>query len=214
MSEMIRAEVEGLYIFHRGEEIGGIGSTYIAEETPELLDGIRYAIALDRKGFDSVITYQGARCASDTFAGALADALGGDFEPDESGLFTDTANYAELIPECSNLSVGYEHAHSAKETLDVGFMLWLLPRLMRLDVSALPVARDPKADPERGDDWGQWPQGDAARKWETVSGWGTPAGSGDDYYRLLRLAESEPEIIADILLHYGITPQEVERWKR
>ena len=34
MIEMIKAGVEGLYIFHRGEECGGHGSSHIASKTP------------------------------------------------------------------------------------------------------------------------------------------------------------------------------------
>src|SRR5208283_3170088 len=92
MRHMILAGVEGLYIFHRAEEIGGLGSRHIAQETPELLDGVRFAIAL-----------------------SLAPHLPKGFSPDDTGLFTDTANYDHLIPECSNLSVGYHDAHSSSE---------------------------------------------------------------------------------------------------
>src|SRR5690606_20255877 len=67
--EMIRARVPGFYIFHRAEEKGCQGSDYIARETPEVLDGIDYAIAFDRRGYNSIVTHQiGARTASDSFA--------------------------------------------------------------------------------------------------------------------------------------------------
>ncbi|BCJ91816.1 hypothetical protein IZ6_25510 [Terrihabitans soli] len=76
MVEMIRAGVEGLYIFHREEECGGRGSRFIATRTPELLDGIKYAIAFDRYGYQSVITHQFDRCCSDEFGVSLSKALG------------------------------------------------------------------------------------------------------------------------------------------
>ena len=45
MLEMIRNKVPGLYIFHRGEECGGIGSKWIAANNKEALEGIRFAVA-------------------------------------------------------------------------------------------------------------------------------------------------------------------------
>lgn len=148
MSEMVRAKVPGLYVFHSGEEVGGLGSDWLAKNRPDLLTGINYAIALDRKGKDSVITHQGARCCSDAFAAALARKLNGTdhtfrFTPDDTGLFTDTANYTDLIGECTNLSVGYEHAHSADETLDIAFLLRLRDVLLSFDCTDLPAQRKP-----------------------------------------------------------------------
>lgn len=143
MVEMIKAGKPGLYIFHRGEEVGGLGSDYIATHTPKKLDGVRAAIALDRKGYRSVITHQGSRCCSDAFADSLAGAISLGMVSDDTGLFTDTANYTHLIPECTNLSVGYERQHTAKETLDVAFLCQLLHSLLRLDTSKLVIERDP-----------------------------------------------------------------------
>lgn len=143
MSEMIRAGVEGLYIFHREEEMGGFGSHHIASETPELLQGIRYAIAFDRKGQRDVIDHQfGQVCCSRTFGAALASAIGMGYGLAD-GTFTDTANYKGIIPECTNISVGYEHEHRIAERLDVLFLCALVERLKRIDWTGLPVERDP-----------------------------------------------------------------------
>jgi hypothetical protein len=145
MVNMIQAGVEGLYIFHRGEECGGLGSSYIANLWPpsELLKDISFAIALDRARHRSIITHQlYGRCASDAFAYSLAQQLPY-FIPDDTGVFTDTAQYTHLIPECTNLSVGYEQEHSRLETQDIGFAYTLLNRLIHLDISVLVVARDP-----------------------------------------------------------------------
>jgi acetylornithine deacetylase/succinyl-diaminopimelate desuccinylase-like protein len=151
MSEMIRAGKEGLYIFHRAEESGGIGSAYIADETPEVLDGIEFAIALDRAGKHDVITHQGwSRCCSAAFAKSLAEGLAMQYRPDDGGVFTDTANYTDLIAECTNLSVGYEGAHSSAEKLDIAHVLELREALLALDCDALVCARVPgEADPDR-----------------------------------------------------------------
>ena len=125
MREMILAQVPGLYIFHRAEEVGGIGSRHIAANTPKILSNTHYAIALDRKGTNSVITFQsGGRCCSDAFANDLGKRLG-DYSVDSFGLFTDTANYMKLVPECTNISVGYTGEHSSSERLNVAHLLRL-----------------------------------------------------------------------------------------
>jgi hypothetical protein len=152
LREMILAGTPGLYIFHRGEERGGIGSRALVRDRPDTVDGIQHAIAFDRRGTTSIITWQsGGLCCSDTFALALADRLnagnpGFAFEPDETGVYTDTAEYTGLIPECTNVSVGYEGAHSPRETLDVDFILALREALIGFDASDLPVARTPGDD--------------------------------------------------------------------
>jgi hypothetical protein len=149
---MILAGTPGLYIFHRGEERGGIGSRALVRDRPALVDGIQQAIAFDRRGTTSIITWQsrGLSC-SDTYARALADQLNAidptfAFEPDDTGVYTDTAEYTGLIPECTNISVGYEGAHSPRETLDVDFVLALRDAVIRLDPSLLPIERAPGDD--------------------------------------------------------------------
>ena len=147
MREMILAQVPGLYIFHACEEIGGLGSRAIATANPSYLRGIDYAIAFDRKGRESVITHQGARTASDTFAASIAPMLPGRYRADDTGLFTDTANYVDLIGECSNLSIGYEHGHSKEETQSLSHALALRDAMLAIDVTKLEAARKP-GDPD------------------------------------------------------------------
>lgn len=151
MLNLIKAGIPGLYVFHRGEEIGGVGSTYIAECTPDRLAGINHCIAFDRKGTDSVITEQGCGvCTSMEFAIAFCGALnatpGFKFVPDDSGTFTDSANYVHLIPECTNLSVGYYNQHTLHESQDVSFAAALANALIGIDFAALPASRDPEAE--------------------------------------------------------------------
>lgn len=144
---MIRAGVSGHYVFHYGEEIGGNGSSDLARLSPEWLAGSRFAIALDRKGYEDVITHQGfSRCCSDAFASSLAEQLnasGLTFSPSDRGLFTDTANYTDLIGECTNLSIGYFDCHTRAETVDVRFLERLLSALCEIDPSALVEDRKP-----------------------------------------------------------------------
>jgi hypothetical protein len=157
MLEMIRAGVEGLYIFHRAEEQGCQGSNFIARNTPDLLDGIDFAIAFDRRGTDSIVTHQmGIRTCSDEFAWTLSDALGLNMLPDDSGVFTDTEVYADIVPECTNISVGYERQHSAEERQCLTFAAQLRDALLRMDLSRLVVERTPGYDPEGDDLFARW----------------------------------------------------------
>lgn len=146
MLEMIKARIPGTYLFHYGEEKGCIGSHALARDHPELLRKFKRAIAFDRRGTTSIITFQASqRCCSDIFGKALGDMLQHGYKNDPTGLFTDTASYTKLIPECTNISVGYEHQHCADETLDCGHLLLLREIVMDVKWHQLPVDRDPAA---------------------------------------------------------------------
>lgn len=138
MREMIRAQVPGLYVFHRDEETGCHGSKWIVKNNPKLVEGIKFAVALDRRDKADVITFQsGNRCCSDEFATSLAYQLGMDYKPCPNGSFTDTAQYTGLIGECTNISVGYTGAHSSREELDGQFLIALRDKLLSINVEAL-----------------------------------------------------------------------------
>lgn len=163
MLNMIKAKVPGYYVFHRDEEIGGKGSSYIATHLSTLLEGrIDHCIAFDRKGVTDVITHQGfSRCCSDTFAQAFAQQLnmgtGMAFAPDDSGTFTDSANYTHLIPECTNLAIGYYDQHTQQECQDLSFVTALVMKLINIDYTQLPVERDPAVEEELDDShWGNY----------------------------------------------------------
>src|SRR5882724_550707 len=147
MMEMIQANVPGLYMFHFAEEIGCIGSTAIAEKKPEWLAAIKAAIAFDRRDIDSVITHQGSRCCSDAFGDSMAALLPSRFKLDPTGFVTDTKKYMKIVPECSNISVGYYNEHSPEEKLDVGHLIELRDSMIRIDASKLIIERDPTVVP-------------------------------------------------------------------
>ncbi len=196
MREMILAAVPGLYIFHRDEEAGGKGSTWIAANEPERLSGIAFAIAFDRKGYGDVITHQGDRTASEAFARSLAAILGGDFRPDDTGLFTDTAMYAGLVGECSNLSVGYFDAHGPRERQDAAFLVTLRDTLVAADWSGLVASRAA----------GEASAFTSAPPW----GWDDHEGSGDPFGALVAFVRSEPELVADFLADCGVSLADLE----
>jgi len=206
MRQMILRGIPGTYLFHRDEEVGGLGSEDIATNNPQLLDGILCAIAIDRKGYDSVITHQGARCASDAFAQSLAKQLGGVYKPDSSGVFTDTANYTRLIPECSNLSCGYEGAHSVSESQDVIFAYELLESLCAIDFSKIIIERDPSAIDIESDYWR-----DSWFDYPSKSNSGARASQDDNMQALVELLRSaDSYAIADYLDAMGIDARDLE----
>lgn len=143
MLNMLYAKVPGLYVFHRMEEHGGRGSDYIAK-TKLVGSSIKKAVAFDRKGYSDIITHQsGQRTCSDEFAKALAKQLGGSFKPCSGGSFTDTKNYSDYIPECTNVSIGYFNAHTPDEIQNLQFAEKLAKKLIRVNWQSLPVVRKP-----------------------------------------------------------------------
>ena len=161
LMHLIHNKVPAYYIFTQGEECGGIGAGMLAEHYPGLLSEFDRAIAFDRRGIDSVISHQGyGRCCSDVFAQALADALnaGNDnmmYSPDDTGVYTDTAEFVDIIPECTNISVGYDYEHSAKEQLDIFHFVNLADAVLKVQWDLLPTQRDPLI-PEPKPKFGNW----------------------------------------------------------
>jgi hypothetical protein len=138
---MIEAGVQATFIFHRAEEIGGCGSSWLAKNYPEWLQKFDICLSLDRRGTTDIITSQaGGKCASNTFASSLAAALDMGHKA-TAGIFTDSANYTHLIRECSNISVGYQLEHTSNETLDLDYLELLIQRLIVIDWTALTVER-------------------------------------------------------------------------
>ena len=169
MCHMLLQDIPGLYIFHTGEESGGIGSRHIADKNKKILNGIKRAVAFDRAGYDDVICFQrGDRCCSKEFGEALANAINKEltsakkYKGEARGTFTDTANYTKIIPECTNISVGYFNQHGSTEHLDVIFLQQiLLPAILKIDWNSLPTVRDPhKVEPTYNYGYGSgygWP---------------------------------------------------------
>jgi hypothetical protein len=149
LMHLIHSGVRGYYIFSQGEECGGIGAKHIASHHKDLLKQFDRAIAFDRRGIDSVISHQGmGRCASDVFCQALASALNEHndnlmYSPDDTGVYTDTAEFTDDIPECTNISVGYYNEHGDRENLDIIHFAALAIAVAKLDWEAMPTDRDP-----------------------------------------------------------------------
>lgn len=177
--EMIAAGVPGAYVFHYGEESGGIGSRAAARLSPGRFANYDVAIALDRGGTGDVVTHQfGGRTCSDvaawSIAGLLHDAGLRGYAPTH-GVYTDTAEYADIIPECTNVSVGYGRQHSPAEFVNVTHARRLRDALIAADWGQVDTARLP-GDSDFVDVWEEWreaPTGDRDvlswqdSRWET-----------------------------------------------
>ena len=149
---LIQAKIPALYVFFRAEEIGGLGSEFFRNDkaNADLLPTLTHCISFDRKGYTDIVTEQwGGVCASDGFAEHLATLFKQvDNELNFSkatGTFTDSANFTDIITECTNISVGYDKQHTAGETQDVAFAERLVKALKRIDWLSLPHYRDPNA---------------------------------------------------------------------
>lgn len=137
---LIEAKIPALYVFFRAEEIGGLGSEYYRTDktNADLLESLTHCISFDRKGYNDIITEQwGGICASDEWAMTFARELNGIdsticLSPNV-GTFTDSANFTDVIAECTNISVGYDLQHTDQETQDLAFADKLVQALLQID---------------------------------------------------------------------------------
>jgi hypothetical protein len=150
MIYMIENKVPGLYYFFIGEEVGCVGSRKVAEvHKIEKLPYINKVISFDRRGTDSVITFQASsRCCSDKFGEELSKQLNlaestFKYKNDPTGVYTDSAQFVKIYPECTNISVGYYSEHTFSERQDIDHLTKLSEACIKVDWNSLPVERDP-----------------------------------------------------------------------
>jgi hypothetical protein len=154
MLYMMSKGVKGLYYFFLGEEVGCLGSKWLSEQhavTPDQY--VKKVVSFDRRGTDSVITFQSSsRCCSEDFATALskelnekAKTLNIDFayKNDPTGVYTDSAKFTKIYPECTNISVGYQSEHTFSESQNIDHLEKLAKTVCLVDWEILPVSRDP-----------------------------------------------------------------------
>lgn len=154
---MIKHNIPGLYYFFFGEEVGCIGSGLAAKfvEVKGLYDRI---ISFDRRGTTSIITHQSyTRTCSDEFGKELAKQLnkkGLDYKIDDTGVYTDSAEFTSVIPECTNVSVGYYQEHTTNEHQDIRHLTELANACLFVDWENLPTKRDMTKVESKWDNWG------------------------------------------------------------
>lgn len=164
MIKMIENKIPGLYIFHSGEECGGIGSGYLSKEWLRYMDApdadknkltialkrITQCVAFDRRSTGSIITHQGGtRTCSDEYGLALAAELKLGHKLDQGGSFTDTKNYVKLFSECTNISAGYDNEHCHTESLNWEYFENLQAACLKVDWQGLPAKRDKTKEESR-----------------------------------------------------------------
>lgn len=147
MLYMIANNVPGLYYFFIGEERGGIGSGALSSvySDVEYLKDIKRCVSFDRRNYHSVITSQlGRVCCSNDFGTALCkeyNKRGMDLSLDPTGIYTDSASFLEDIPECTNISVGYMHEHTANEYQNITYLEKFAKASIGVNWNSLPTVR-------------------------------------------------------------------------
>jgi hypothetical protein len=151
MLYMIENKIPGLYYFFLGEEVGCQGSRKVANKFKnDNYDGIKKVVAFDRKDNNSVITFKGyQRGCSDTFAISLCKELNDadstfSYKTDDSGGSTDSFQFMDIIPECTNISVGYNYEHTYAEKQDIVHLDKLAKACLKVKWEKLPVERNNK----------------------------------------------------------------------
>lgn len=146
---LIAWDVPGVYRLVYGEEVGTLGSTEDAKTVEQ--GQFERVVCFDRQGYRDVITHQlGQETASIEFATALSKELNNisngvlRYAPCDGGVYTDSVSYAHVVPECTNISVGYHNAHRNTEWQDIEFLWSLAEVLRKVDWEALPTVRNPE----------------------------------------------------------------------
>ncbi len=163
MLYMIENQVPGLYYFFLGEEVGCVGSKKVAErQKTEKIPYINKVISFDRRGTDSIITFQASsRCCSDKFGEELSKRLNEvestfKYKNDPTGVYTDSAQFVKIYPECTNISVGYYSEHTFSERQDIEHLTKLAEACAKIDWNTLPVERDPSKVEYSSYGYGRW----------------------------------------------------------
>jgi hypothetical protein len=210
---MIHAKIPGTYIFFREEEIGGNGSDYFFKHMVEEYQHINKMYSFDRMDTDSIITHQmGSRCCSDAFAKDVANEFnkepGFDYGTDPTGSFTDSANFTDLIPECTNIAVGYYHQHSITEYQDAEHAVRLRNRLLKVDWYNIGVYRDPHEVEYDYDPYGIYGSADKATTYSTA--YRDAAGGQVNYQKIMDLVNYYPDAAAYMLDYLGINEDDIK----
>ena len=155
MLKMMKAKVKGTYVFHVGEERGGIGANAILKQRAPWLKDFDRCIAFDRavkhgEEPEVILTQGGKSCASLVFGAQLVAALNehpfdNPWVISHGGTFTDSKVYSDIIPECVNLGCFYLYQHTSKEVVDAWGVEKLLAACIKIKWDSLKAVRVPEA---------------------------------------------------------------------
>ncbi|MFC1023646.1 M28 family peptidase [Pasteurella multocida] len=206
MLYLISKGVKAQYLFTRCEERGGLGADYFRENSKDVLEKVRMAIEIDRRGTTEIIYSQGVGdCASKTFTKALCQSIGMEHKPSDRGSYTDVATFADIVPECVNIAAGYDNAHSASETVDLIYLDELAEAINDAveagELDILPIERE-------AGDFGYSPY------WEAVGYYSSPnrfnsIGRKLDFNEIYEFVINDPEGAALFLESFGITQDDL-----
>jgi hypothetical protein len=148
MLNMIDNNIPGLYYFFIGEENHLYGSKLISKTNSNFFSKYKKCIAFDRKGYNSIISKQlGGVCCSDEFCESLILEFsnnGLEFYNDKTGIYCDSLSFMGLIPECTNISVGYFNEHTYDENQNLDFLVSLAEAVLLVNWKNLIIVRKPK----------------------------------------------------------------------
>lgn len=154
---LIKNNIPGLYYFFIGEEVGCIGSSAasVYGQFKGLYDRV---ISFDRRGTNSVITFQSSsRSCSDDFAKELSNQLNRFsnlyYKPDNTGVYTDSAEFVDIVSECTNISVGYQSEHTVRESQDLYHLNKLALACLDVKWEELPTKRVAGTRESKWDSW-------------------------------------------------------------
>ncbi len=162
---MIYRKVPGTYYFFQGEESGMMGATAIISKNRKFFSDFDRMVSFDRRNYNSIITHQmGKRGCSEEFSRTLATELNKydlNYRSDPTGIYTDSASFINIIPECTNLSVGYFNEHTYRERTDISFLDKLAKASCKVNWESLPIGdKKEKANPSNNimyiDDEEEW----------------------------------------------------------
>lgn len=150
LAGMAQAGIPGLYVWTPDEEAGASWARGHCQD--DEFTGIKRIISFDRRGNNDLIRWQAyGELASKEFCGDLSKRLG---YKEATGSYTDGSEWAGIVDNIVNLSVGYRNEHSEKETLDCVHLAELFQKCLTIDWEGLPAV------PVR-DDCGRWNPGPA-----------------------------------------------------
>lgn len=172
MQHMIENNVPGVYVVFADEEIGRKGSEAMVKAYRDsinldgkkrayrFIDYIDHCVSFDRFGYNDIIVKQsGQRTASDRFGNWFGKHIGEFVAPygypipkaSDRGSFTDSYSFREIIPECTNICVGYKSQHSFNETQDLKYAMLIANAMIDIgrkfssdSEDYPPICRDPK----------------------------------------------------------------------
>ncbi len=147
---LIENNIPGTYYFFLGEEMAvhsnyPHGSLLAIEENHDFFTKFDRIISFDRKEKDQFITRQlGKNCCSNEFADALIsefESNGVNYKKDPTGYYTDSAFFADIIPEVVNLSIGVWNEHHKNEYVDIAYIEKVAKAAININWEELPTKR-------------------------------------------------------------------------